>query len=134
MTDAESMERLRKYFADCWCAVSGGDPNTLYKRIRRVGQGASGSVYLSNHLATSTKVAVKQMELAKQSRLDLIVNEIMIMKESRHSNIVNYLDSFLVRGDLWVVMEYMEGGALTDVIEHNSLTEQQIATICLEAS
>lgn len=75
------------------------------------------------------------MDLAKQSRLDLIVNEIMIMKESHHDNIVNFLDSFLVRGDLWVVMEYMEGGALTDVIENNnSMTEQQIATVCLETA
>lgn len=75
------------------------------------------------------------MDLAKQSRLDLIVNEIMIMKESHHDNIVNFLDSFLVRGDLWVVMEYMEGGALTDVIENNnSMTEQQIATVCFETA
>ncbi|KAF7727717.1 Protein kinase, partial [Apophysomyces ossiformis] len=124
--DAQHMERLR-------AIVSGGDPNMLYRRIKRIGQGASGSVYLANHLITGTNVAVKQMDLAKQSRLDLIVNEIMIMKESRHCNIVNYLDSFLVHGDLWVVMQYMEGGALTDVIEHNSMTEQQIATVCFEA-
>jgi protein-serine/threonine kinase len=72
------------------------------------------------------------MDLSSQSRLDLIVNEIMIMKESHHGNIVNFLDSFLVRGDLWVVMEYMEGGALTDVIENNTMTEQQIATVCYQ--
>ena len=34
------------------------------------------------------------------------------MKESRHRNVVNYIDSFLLKGDLWVVMEYMEGGSL----------------------
>ena len=72
------------------------------------------------------------MDLNKQSRLDLIVNEIMIMKESQHENIVNFLDSFLVRGDLWVIMEYMEGGALTDVIENNTMTEQQIAVVSAE--
>ena len=31
------------------------------------------------------------------------------MRASRHPNIVNYIDSFLYRNDLWVVMEYMEG-------------------------
>jgi serine/threonine protein kinase len=35
---------------------------------------------------------------------------------------------------LWVIMEYMEGGALTDVIENNKLGESQIAAICLEVS
>jgi serine/threonine protein kinase len=29
-------------------------------------------------------------------------------------------------------MEYMEGGALTDVIENNTMTEQQIATVCYQ--
>lgn len=125
MSDHQIMERLRS-------VVTSGDPNLIYKRTKRIGQGASGSVYLADHKTTSAKVAVKQMDLSKQSRLDLIVNEIIIMKESHHGNIVNFLDSFLVRGDLWVVMEYMEGGALTDVIEHNTMTEQQIATVCYE--
>ena len=34
---------------------------------------------------------------------------------------------------LWVVMEYMEGGALMDIIENNTLDEDQISGICLEA-
>jgi len=94
---------------------------------------ASGSVYVAKHLTTNTKVAIKQMDLAMQPRKELVVNEILVMKESTHPNIVNYLDSFLVRGqELWVVMEYMEGGALTDVIDNNKLSESQIAVICLE--
>jgi protein-serine/threonine kinase len=55
------------------------------------------------------------------------------MKESQHPNIVNFLDAFLKGNtELWVVMEYMEGGALTDVIDNNTLEEDQIATICFE--
>lgn len=85
--------------------------------------------------STNTKVAIKQMDLAHQPRKELIVNEILVMKESHHHNIVNFLDSFLVKNtELWVVMEYMEGGALTDVIEHNTMTEQQIATVSLETT
>lgn len=73
------------------------------------------------------------MDLANQPRKELIVNEILVMKESQHPNIVNFLDSYLVGvKDLWVIMEYMEGGALTDVIDNNTMTEQQIATVCLE--
>jgi serine/threonine-protein kinase CLA4 len=61
------------------------------------------------------------------------VNEILVMKESQHPNIVNFLESYLVKSqELWVVMEYMEGGALTDIIENNALAEDQISSICLE--
>ncbi|KAF9404999.1 Protein kinase, partial [Podila epigama] len=126
MTEAQIMEKLRS-------VVSSGDPSTLYSKIKKVGQGASGSVYVAKHLTTNTKVAIKQMDLSLQPRKELVVNEILVMKESTNPNIVNYLDSFLVKGqELWVVMEYMEGGALTDVIDNNKLSESQIACICLE--
>ena len=73
------------------------------------------------------------MDLSNQPRKELIVNEILVMKESHHPNIVNFLDSYLVKNnELWVVMEYMEGGALTDIIENNTLEEDQISSISLE--
>jgi serine/threonine protein kinase len=96
---------------------------------------ASGMVFLAKTIASGKKVAIKQMDLAQQPRKELIVNEIIVMQESHHPNVVNFLDSFLLRSsELWVVMEYMEGGALTDVIENNKLAEEQIAAICLEVS
>lgn len=75
------------------------------------------------------------MDLSHQPRKELIVNEILVMKESQHPNIVNFLESYLLKNtELWVVMEYMEGGALTDIIENNALEENQIASICHEVS
>ncbi|CAG8436827.1 22207_t:CDS:2 [Rhizophagus irregularis] len=121
MTEAQIMEKLRS-------VVSSGDPTSIYSKIKKV-----GSVYVAKSLTTSAKVAIKQMDLSHQPRKELIVNEILVMKESQHPNIVNYLDSFLVKSnELWVVMEYMEGGALTDVIDNNTLEEDQISAICFE--
>ncbi|WVQ83980.1 hypothetical protein IAT38_006125 [Cryptococcus sp. DSM 104549] len=126
MSEAQIMEKLRS-------VVSKEDPSMLYSKIKKVGQGASGMVFVAKTLATDKKVAIKQMDLAQQPRKELIVNEIIVMKESQHPNVVNFLDAFLVRSsELWVVMEYMEGGALTDVIENNKLSEGQISAICLE--
>ena len=94
---------------------------------------ASGHVYVAKTLATGKKVAIKEMDLSHQPRKELIVNEILVMKESQHPNIVNFLESYLVKSnELWVVMEYMEGGALTDIIENNTLEEDQISSICSE--
>ncbi|KAJ3761275.1 kinase-like domain-containing protein [Lentinula raphanica] len=126
MTEVQIMEKLRS-------VVSDEDPKTLYSKIKKVGQGASGHVYVAKTLATGRKVAIKEMDLSHQPRKELIVNEILVMQESQHPNIVNFLNSYLVKSnELWVVMEYMEGGALTDIIENNTLEEDQISSISLE--
>lgn len=74
------------------------------------------------------------MKLEKQPRKDLLVQEILILKESVHPNVVNFIDSYLSENDLWVVMEYMGGGPLNEVIECNSFTEEQIACICHQSA
>lgn len=145
MTEAQIMDKLRSI-------VNPEDPKSLYITIKKIGQGcvviclnrmmpgltfyldsASGHVYVAKEVSTGRKVAVKQMDLAHQPRKELIVEEILVMKESQHANIVNFLEAYLIRGtDLWIVMEYMEGGALTDIIENNTLEEDQIASICFE--
>ena len=40
------------------------------------------------------------------------------MRDYHHPNIVEMHDSFLVEDELWVVMEFLEGGALTDIVTH----------------
>ena len=143
MSESEVMAKLRE-------VVSKDKPLDSYNKQKKIGQGASGSVYVARIREGATspmarrllqengpraQVAIKQMDLRNQPRKELIVNEIIVMKDSKHPNIVNFLDAFLQEehSELWVVMEFMEGGALTDVIDNNpSISEDQIATICLE--
>ncbi|KAL5334551.1 kinase-like domain-containing protein [Aspergillus crustosus] len=143
MSENEVMDRLR-------AVVSKDNPNESYSKQRKIGQGASGSVYVARVKENATsgvarelyrqygprcQVAIKQMDLRSQPRKELIVNEIIVMKDSQHANIVNFLDSFFQEqsNELWVIMEFMEGGALTDVIDNNRvIQEDQIATICAE--
>lgn len=113
---------------------SPGDPTVKYKNLNKIGQGASGGVFTAYEAETTTFVAIKQMNLEQQPKKDLIINEIIVMKESKHPNIVNFMDSYLHEGDLWVVMEFMEGGSLTDVVTFNIMSEPQIAAVCREVS
>ncbi|NXL70450.1 PAK1 kinase, partial [Leptocoma aspasia] len=78
------------------------------------------------------QVALKKMPLRKRSRKELIVNEIRIMKDNSHPNIVNYIDSYLVDEDLWLVMEYVDGGTLTSVLVRVFMEEKTIAAISRE--
>ena len=54
------------------------------------------------------------------------------MRDYHHPNIVEMYDSFLVGDELWVVMEYLEGGALTDIVLETVMDENQMATVTKE--
>ncbi|XP_065841104.1 serine/threonine-protein kinase PAK 3-like [Oscarella lobularis] len=129
MTDEEIVAKLKQI-------VSVGDPKKKYTKFEKIGQGASGTVYTAIELATGNEVAIKQMNLQQQPKKELIINEILVMRENKNANIVNYLDSFLVGEELWVVMEYLAGGSLTDVVTETVMSEGQIAAVsreCLQA-
>ncbi|CAI5759748.1 unnamed protein product [Candida verbasci] len=110
-----------------------GDPKELYTDLYKIGQGASGGVFIAHEIKNKhNTVAIKQMNLEQQPKKELIINEILVMKGSKHENIVNFIDSYLLKGDLWVIMEYMEGGSLTDIVTYSVMTEGQIAAVCKE--
>ncbi|XP_075707475.1 serine/threonine-protein kinase PAK 1 [Rhinoderma darwinii] len=125
MSDEEILEKLRSI-------VSVGDPKKKYTSFEKIGQGASGTVYIALDVATGQEVAIKQMNLKQQPKKELIVNEILVMRENKNPNIVNYLDSYLVGEELWVVMEYLAGGSLTNVVTETCMEEGQIAAVCRE--
>ncbi|KAM0682854.1 Protein kinase [Mitosporidium daphniae] len=110
-----------------------GNPAEIYTKLKRIGQGASGEVFVGQEKKTGALVAIKQMDMRYQQKPALIINEISILKASHHPNIVNYLDSYLMGSQLWLIIEYMEGGALTELLEYRgNLDEPDIATISNE--
>ena len=125
VSDAQVMARLQ-------AVCMPGNPTRMFKDLVKIGQGASGGVFTAKSIGSEQLVAIKQMVLEQQPKKDLIVNEIEVMKQSRHPNIVNFLNAFLNDGELWVVMEYMEGGPLTDVVLNSILSEAQIAAVTKE--
>jgi serine/threonine protein kinase len=54
------------------------------------------------------------------------------MKEMNFRSIVNYIECFLLEKELWIVMEYLEGGALTTVVLETVMDEVQMATVTKE--
>ena len=100
-----------------------GGPCSTYSRV-----------FTAYQVGTDLLVAIKQMDLDKQPKKDFLINEILVLRTLRHENIVSYIDSFIYKNEFWVVMEYMEGGSLTDVVTANLMTEGQISAVSRETA
>jgi len=115
--------------------VEKGNPNELFMNLTEIGDGTFGVVYMGIDVRNLNKVAIKKLDLDDNDEQDLIA-EIGMMKTLEHNNIVKYLESYLYKDNLWVVMEYMSGGCLTDILEifrYIRLTEPQISYIMRES-
>ncbi|XP_060773916.1 serine/threonine-protein kinase PAK 6b [Neoarius graeffei] len=110
--------------------VDKGDPRTYLENFVKIGEGSTGVVCIAREKHSGKQVAVKMMDLRKQQRRELLFNEVVIMRDYRHKNVVEMYKSALVEEELWVIMEYLQGGALTSIVSETRLTEEQIATVC----
>ncbi|NXP94598.1 PAK2 kinase, partial [Passerina amoena] len=77
-------------------------------------------------------VAIKKINLQGLRKKELKVSELMVMKVKRNPNLVNCLDCSLVGEELRLVMEYMDGGTLSDAISKCHLCEDEMAAISRE--
>ncbi|KAL4360472.1 hypothetical protein GQ457_04G004690 [Hibiscus cannabinus] len=86
-----------------------------------IGKGAYGRVYKGLDLENGDFVAIKQVSLENiaQEDLNIIMQEIDLLKNLNHKNIVKYLGSSKTRTHLHIILEYVENGSLANIIKPN---------------
>ncbi|PJF39151.1 MAG: hypothetical protein CUN55_15165 [Phototrophicales bacterium] len=101
--------------------------NERYRIERKLGKGAMGNVFLAIDLQDNEPVAIKTIsqELYENQEIRERFNrEVAALRKLNHPNIIGYVDSFTVSGRACLVMEFVGGGTLADVIQDRRQLEQ----------
>lgn len=112
------------------------NPADVFSNMKQIGQGASGSVYVATK-PNGEKVALKKVKPENKTETDALEMEIRMMCCTRHPNLIKCHETYNFSGHMWISMEYMDGGCLTDVLENYQrlradMSEGEIAFVLRE--
>ncbi|XP_053570634.1 myosin light chain kinase family member 4 [Bombina bombina] len=86
-----------------------------------LGSGRFGQVHKCVEKSSGLKLAAKVIKVRGHKEKEEVKNEITVMNQLSHANLIQLYDAFESRNDIVLVMEYVDGGELFDrIIDENS--------------
>eukprot|EP00735_Rhodelphis_limneticus_P003990 TRINITY_DN15531_c0_g1::TRINITY_DN15531_c0_g1_i1::g.28554::m.28554 TRINITY_DN15531_c0_g1::TRINITY_DN15531_c0_g1_i1::g.28554 ORF type:complete len:504 (+),score=56.80,sp/F4J6F6/IREH1_ARATH/38.67/6e-27,sp/F4J6F6/IREH1_ARATH/35.20/4e-20,Pkinase/PF00069.20/1.9e-39,Pkinase/PF00069.20/1.3e-19,Pkinase_Tyr/PF07714.12/9.6e-27,Pkinase_Tyr/PF07714.12/3.8e-09,APH/PF01636.18/6.5,APH/PF01636.18/0.0022,Kinase-like/PF14531.1/4.3e+02,Kinase-like/PF14531.1/0.02,Kinase-like/PF14531.1/1.6e+03,Kinase-like/PF14531.1/ len=90
--------------------------------LEKLGQGGYGSVFLAKLKTSDALFAIKKMEVVNEEA----ARELELLTQLHHPYIVRYYYSIFEAGCVYFVMEYLEGGTLSELIQEYVLDDNAL--------
>ncbi|XVE50195.1 hypothetical protein DITRI_Ditri01bG0142500 [Diplodiscus trichospermus] len=102
-----------------------------FSQLELIGRGSFGDVYKAFDKELNKEVAIKVIDLEEsEDEIEDIQKEISVLSQCRCPYITEYYGSYLHQTKLWIIMEYMAGGSVADLLQSGPpLDEMSIACI-----
>ena len=102
-----------------------------FVRVRKIGEGSFGKALLVKSKKDGTQYVIKEINISKMAPKEREESrkEVKVLSKMKHPNIVSYIKSFEETGNLYIVMDYCDGGDLYKKINNQRgvyFTEDQV--------
>ncbi|WP_407383931.1 protein kinase domain-containing protein [Ruminococcus sp.] len=100
--------------------------DNTYQVCNEIGAGGMGVIYLAIHLRLNKYVVLKKLKNANAT-LSMLRNEVDVLKSLRHTYLPQVYDFIEHNGDLYTIIDYIEGYDLKYYLDHGiEVTESQL--------
>ena len=91
-----------------------------YQAVELLSTGGMATIYLGTHREMGRQVVIKQLHphLSQDSEfVKRFEREANILGGLHHQNIVDIIDYFVFEGSYYIVLEYIDGGSLKQLLD-----------------
>lgn len=124
-TDKESFDEWKEQFSKVFWQC---DFQSKFEPLKELGKGSFAKVYLVKNISNGKEFAVKAFSKKPSptltNRRQSLINEIEILKQLKHENILKLEELHESRNSIYLVLELLKGGELLTVLTNpDMLTE-----------